>query len=321
MDVKLAFYAELCAITGANRLIREQIWECLQRYSVQSTSASTNWTDSMEQFLSAKQVDGLSRRTLLNYRQMLTTAGAHFQAPPLRVGANDVRGYLAHLADRGLRQSSINTHANTLRSFFAWLSAEGEIPSSPMLRIRSPRIDKRAARCPLTDKDLGRVRAACQTPLERAVLEVLVSTGCRVSEVVSLQVSQIDFTNRTFQVVGKGGKTRAVYFSARAERAMEQYLSSSKNPSVLFSSRRFPYEPLQVGGLQKLLRLLGEQAGLKEHLHPHKLRHTFATSALNRGMDLSVIQHLLGHESPDTTQIYAKLSPKTISRAYAKAVA
>ncbi|MFQ9125643.1 MAG: tyrosine-type recombinase/integrase [Butyricicoccaceae bacterium] len=134
----------------------------------------------------------------------------------------------------------------------------------------------------------------------------LVSSGCRVSEVAGLRVDDIDWRDRKCKVIGKGNKERTVYFSVRAKLMLQLYIEGRKGGEALFSSSRAPYEPLSDRGIEKIISKLGKRIGMERPLYPHLMRHTFASHALNCGMELTIIQHLLGHSDPKTTLIYAK---------------
>ncbi|MEG0944825.1 MAG: tyrosine-type recombinase/integrase [Angelakisella sp.] len=323
MDPKLLLFGEICAVVGiSSQKQQAAVWSCIGRYTVHGMEAACSFDDSLKLFLSAKRVDGLSDRSLHEYERLLTSFNGFVELPPAHIRTDDIRKYLAYLSmDRHLKKSSIQTYINTLRSFFSWLRVEEQIEKSPMDRIKSTHIDKKAARRPLAPEDLEKARNSCQTTLEKAVFEVLVSTGCRLSEITNIPMENIDFRGRSISVIGKGGKSRTVYFSARAKLAMQNFLATSHNQQILFTSLRSPYNPITGRRVQRLLQLIGERAGLSDRLHPHKLRHTFATNALNGGMDITVIQQLLGHEDLDTTQIYAKLSTDSIRNAYDRFVA
>jgi integrase/recombinase XerD len=319
MDSKTLLFSELCAAIGPQSDdVHAAIWSCLSRYEIRGTAASTSFEETVRQFLSAKQVDGLSAKTIREYRRSLAAFGAAVGNPlPAGITADDVRSYLSGLAASGLKPSSVQTYANILRSFFSWLQSEGQIDRSPMLKIRSRRLDRKHSRQPLTSRELEKVRRVCAAPRERALLEMLVSTGCRVSELRLIQLSDMDFRTRSITVTGKGSKTRLVLFSPQAELALDDYAPQS---GYLFPGAA-PDQPMSVRSIQKIIHALGVRAGLPSSLHPHRLRHTFATLAINRGMELPILQQLLGHESADTTEIYAKLSPGTVARAYARTVA
>ena len=156
---------------------------------------------------------------------------------------------------------------------------------------------------------------------EKALIEFLVSTGCRLSEVAQLRAADLNLADRSVQVTGKGDKDRVVYFSVRARLMVQEYIVQRKGGDGLFVSNKSPYEPLKPRAIQRIVRSLSERAGLEDRVHPHLLRHTFATHALNGGMDVTVIQRLLGHEDIATTQIYAELNEEGVRHQYNKYVA
>ncbi len=272
-------------------------------------------------FLAAKKIDGLSPKTLKNYREMLMAFAAQVDKHITKIATDDIRAYIGHLAERGLKDSSIQTHINTLRSFFSWLDVEDLIRKNPMRKIKSLKIDRAKARRPLTAEQLERLRDGCRTYKEKALVEFLVSTGCRLSELVGVRVGAVDWQGRSVVVLGKGGKERTVYFSVRAKLMLQEYLGRRRGGEALFASSRAPYEAMRPRAVEKALQKIGERAGEPMRIHPHLMRHTFASNALNSGMDITIIQHLLGHTDPKTTLIYAELAPRTVKYEYERVVA
>lgn len=272
-------------------------------------------------FLAAKKIDGLSAKTLKNYREMLLAFASREDKPTARISADDIREYIGTLAERGLKDSSIQTHINTLRSFFSWLDMEDMIKRNPMRKIKSLKIDRAKARRPLTQEQLERLRDGCRSYKEKALVEFLVSSGCRLSETVGIRVDAVDWQGRSVTVLGKGGKERTVYFSVRAKLMLQEYLAQRKGGDALFASSRAPYSPMTPRAIEKAMQKIGERAEINQRIHPHILRHTFASNAINAGMDITIIQRLLGHTDPKTTLIYAELSPRTVRYEYEKVVA
>ena len=239
-----------------------------------------------------------------------------------KVTTDDIRGYISYLDEtRHLKDTSLQTHINSLRAFFGWLHTEERIKKNPMSKIKSLKLDKKGARQALTVEELERLRDACKTYREKALIEFLVSTGCRLSEVAQLRAADLNLADRSVQVTGKGDKDRVVYFSVRARLMIEEYMVSRKGGDGLFVSSKSPYDPLKPRAIQRIVHSLSERAGLEGRVHPHLLRHTFATHALNGGMDVTVIQRLLGHEDIATTQIYAELNEEGVRHQYNKYVA
>lgn len=323
MNSKIALFSEICVLADAiSPEIRVAIWRCLEKYTFHEKAAAVGFDEGLAAFLLAKQVDGLTAKTLKNYRENLSAFGSYMsQKAPVHIDTDDIRHYLIHLNVRGLKKNSIQTHLNCLRSFFAWLHREEQISKNPTTKIKSAKIDHKQAREPISFDNLERARMACASMREKVLFEFLVSTGCRLSEVIQITPDKIDFKSRSIIVIGKGGKSRRIYFSTKAKILLLAYLKESPNPSVLLPSSRAPYAAIGKRTIEKILRAIGERAGLNEKLIPHKMRHTFATNALNGGMDIVAIQNLLGHENLDTTQIYAKMSQTAIQGAYNRIMA
>ena len=273
-------------------------------------------------YLGAKRIDGLSERTLKNYRYNLEMFAERMNKSAAKITTDDIRGYIGYLAEnRHLAETSLQTHINTLRAFFGWLHIEEKIKKNPMAKIKSLKLDKKGARQALTVEELERLRDACKTYREKALIEFLVSTGCRLREVAQLRAADLNLAERSVQVTGKGDKDRVVYFSVRARLMVQEYMVQRKGGDGLFVSSKSPYEPLKPRAIQRIVHSLSERAGLEGRVHPHLLRHTFATHALNGGMDVTVIQRLLGHEDIATTQIYAELNEEGVRHQYNKYVA
>ncbi len=303
-------------------LSSEQAQKLVQPYQISCRDGS-GWGDLKKQisaFLAAKRIDGLSARTIENYRYTLGVFAGQVDRAVTKITVDDLREYISYLSEiRGLRDGSLLTHINTLRSFFSWLTVEGVSRRNPMLKIKSPRLDRTRSRHALSQEQLERLRDACKTYKERALVEFLVSSGCRLSEVSGIRMEDVNWRDRSVVVHGKGNKSRKVYFSVRAKLMLEEYIARRKGGDALFVSVKTPYPAMQPRAIQRVLGLIGDRVGL--HVHPHLLRHTFATLALAGGMDITVIQRLLGHEDTKTTLIYAELSQRTIQYEYERIIA
>lgn len=275
----------------------------------------------IKHYLGAKRIDGLSPRTLVNYKYTLELFADRINKSASRITTDDIRGHITYLSDtRHLAETSLQTHINTLRAFFGWLHMEEKIKKNPMLKIRSLKLDKKNARQALSVEELERLRDACEGYREKALVEFLVSTGCRLSEVAQLRVDDLNFSERSVLVTGKGDKDRLVYFSVRARLMLQEYIKERKGGDGLFVSTKAPYLPLKQRAIQRIIQAISERTGLSIRVHPHLLRHTFATHALNAGMDVTAIQRLLGHEDISTTQIYAAMNEDVIKHQYNKYV-
>ena len=178
----------------------------------------------------------------------------------------------------------------------------------PSKKLKTPKKEKRLPKA-LSLEELEMLREACKTNRQRAFLEILCATGCRLSEIQQLNRNDIDYHAKSCKVIGKGDKEREVYFSHKAMYHLEKYLNSRTDDNdALMVSERKPHGRLSGRSIQREISLLAQQAGLEKRVSPHTLRHTFATLTLNNGADITAVQALLGHSNPATTQIYAQLT-------------
>lgn len=322
MNARTELLTEVCASFPQFKN-RQTLWDVLSNYEIFKLGDSGGTLKMrIDHFLNAKKIDGLSQKTIRNYQYTLILFSSQITKPVKHITTDDVRNYVSFLAyTRNIKDSSIQSNLCVLRSFFGWMHTEGILEANPMRKIKSAKIDKKGARHALTQEELERLRDACVGYKEKALVEFLVSTGCRLSELTGIVVENINFRDRSVKVHGKGGKDRMVYFSTRAKLMMEEYLRSRKGGTALFSYSRAPYAPTQSRAIERQIQVIGERAKLTRRVHPHLLRHTFATNALNSGMDIVVIQQLLGHEDVSTTQIYAEISQVSIRNEYEKFVA
>ena len=316
MTAKIDLIAKLTALMPE---CAREIIKIMREYDVQTAQVYDrgNLPRRVEAFLAAKRIDGCRPKTIKGYRERLKLFMTQCSKPVQAITTDDLREYLAYLVDeRHLMDNSVQAHINTLRSFFSWLVDEDNIRKSPMRKIKSLKIDKLRSRHPLTAEQLELVRDGCRGYKEKALVEFLVSSGCRVSEVAGLRVDDIDWRDRKCTVIGKGNKERTVYFSVRAKLMLQLYIAERRGGEALFASSRAPYEPLTDRGIEKMISKLGKRIGMERPRYPHLMRHTFASHALTCGMELTIIQHLLGHSDPKTTLIYAEIDPIRVQYEY-----
>ena len=325
MDAKKELTKRLISIVPkCNDDITQAIRAILQDYMItkETDGGKNDISKRINYYLGAKRIDGISPQTIKNYKYILQLFANRFTKSVTKITTDDIRGYITHLsATRDLKESSLQTHINTLKAFFSWLHIEEKIKKNPMLKIRSMKMDRKNARHALSSEELERLRNACKSYREKALVEFLVSTGCRLSEVTGINVEDLNFADRTVTVIGKGDKERVVYFSIRARLMVQEYLKERKGGTGLFASSKSPYNSLKQRAIQRIIHNIGKRAELSTDVHPHLLRHTFATHALNSGMDVVVIQRLLGHEDIATTQIYATMNEDVVKSQYNKFVA
>lgn len=280
------------------------------------TSGHPDIAEKVRLFLAAKKLEGLSQYTLDGYALDLKIFGNYVQKPVEAITTADIRVFLGQFGH--LKMSSIAKKLSVLKSFFGWLVEEEIIPRDPTRKIKPPKAEKRLPKA-LGIEELETIREACRTPRERALVEVLYSTGCRLGEIHALNRQDINWEQRSCRVVGKGSKEREVFFSWKAIHYLKKYLQSRGDAHpALFVTERKPIRRLSRRAIQREIKLIGERAGVQKNVHPHVYRHTFATLTLNQGADLVAVQSLLGHTNPATTQVYAHLSNERRKEQYQK---
>ncbi len=241
----------------------------------------------------------------------------------------DMLGYLLNLKERNYAVTTLARKVAAAKSFFSFLVSEGKIKTNPMDNISSPKVGKA-----LPDTlSLSQVRellaqpAKLETPeakRDRAMLELLYASGMRVSELINLDLGDIDTKSGFVRPFGKGKKERMVPVYPQAARSVDEYLSATRpkyvhddDQKALFVNQRG--ERLTRQGLWQILKEYAKKVGLEDRVTPHTLRHSFATHMLNGGADLRSVQELLGHANISTTQIYTHLTSEHIRQAYDKA--
>jgi len=283
-----------------------------------------------------------SEHTLRNYGSDLaqfyaflthTPAGDERPEPELdQIDNLTIREFLGALYQRGNGKSSVARKLATLRSFLKFLSSRGAVAANPAKIVASPKQEKRLPEFMMVDAAAQLVEAPDQSTnlgkRDRAILEMLYASGVRVSELVGLDVGDIDLSEGLVRVLGKGRKERIVPFGQKAREALEEYLHARDDllaAAAAIPGRKLAAEAVFLnsrGGrltTRSIVNIVDRYVGcLAQRLkvHPHTLRHTFATHMLNAGADLRSIQELLGHESLSTTQKYTHVSTEQLVRVY-----
>lgn len=271
-------------------------------------------------FLACKKLDGYSQNTIDNYKRILKHFYRTIPKDVDQLTTIDIRMYLALRTKEGLKRSSLAAIIGCLKSFFTWLTDEEYIIKNPMKKIKNMKKEKRLRKA-LSRGELEMLRDVCQTLREKALLEVFYSTGCRLFEVEKMNKSDIDWMTNSLSVIGKGDKERIVYLNAKAALHLKKYLESRKDANpALFVGVRQPYERLGRRGIQKTISDLGVRAKINKPVYPHLIRHTTATHMINNGASLMEVQLYLGHDSPDTTQVYLEMDIQAIKTSHLKHV-
>ncbi|APQ97816.1 site-specific tyrosine recombinase/integron integrase [Clostridium botulinum] len=300
--------------------VRNIVEEVLYRYSILPEETGLVSGDIEEKpriYLASKKLDGLSIKTLKNYRYNLIIFGDYLRKPLAAINTMDLRMFLA-VRCKSMKATSVNGQISILKSFFAWLHDEEYIPKNPAKKLKQTKEPKRL-RHAMTEEEVELLRQASKTDRERALIEFLISTGCRLSEVVGVNKDDINWHEMSLNVIGKGNKERKVYFSTKAKILLKKYLLTREdNNEALFVTSKRPHGRLGGRSIQREIKKIAKRAEIDKSIYPHLFRHSFATCKINSGMPLPVLQHIMGHENPSTTQVYAQLSEENIKYEYKK---
>lgn len=276
--------------------------------------------EALRMFFVSKNVQGCTKRTLVYYRNTLKQFFDFLGQKPIeQITTNDIRYWFAVKKERdGNKVTEINNKRRVLSSFFGWCYREEYLKKNPIAKIEKIRVEKRVKK-PFKDMEIEKLRDGAKDDIRlTAILEVLLSTGCRISEVSGMNRDDLEVDE--IVVYGKGKKERTVYLNAKARIALERYLNTrdDSNPAM-FVSYQEPHSRLLVSGMGHDIRMLGRRCGVKD-VHPHRFRRTSATFALNRGMPIEQVQLMLGHESIETTTLYAISAQEAVKANHKKYV-
>ena len=277
--------------------------------------------------MASKIVSGRSEDTLKQYLAELRCCRATIGKKFRDITTMDLRWYFGMLQEkRGNKMITIQNKIHYINSFYSFLLNEGIISKNPVSRIEAPKIGREIKK-PFSPEEMEAIRKSCTHVRDRALVEFLYSTGLRVSELVSLNIGDVDMVNREFVVNGKGNKERTAYFSPAACFYLKDYLdwreekekiSEKERENVpLFSHIKKSYERISKTGIETMCRRIGKRCGI-ENVHPHRFRRTFATNMAARDMKLQELAKLMGHSKIETTMIYCDIAQNSVKNSYQK---
>lgn len=271
--------------------------------------------DLLEAFLTAKRIEGRSEKTLALYRYRIGQLAAAADVPMRRITVFHLRRFLMDEKERGVADKTLEGMRSIYCSYFGWLHKEGLLPANPCANLAPIKVAK-VVRLPFSDVDLERLREACETPRDKAIVAFLLSTGCRVSEMCGLDRDDIDFSRGEVIVRGKGNKERTVFLGSVALMHLRRYLLERTDDSpALFASRSS--DRLTPNGVRRVLHMAADRAGV-QNVHPHRFRRTLATNLIDHGMPVQQVASVLGHDKLDTTMGYVHQRTEDIHNNYRK---
>lgn len=299
----------------------------------------------LKRFLMAKIAGGRSLRTVQFYKQSVSKALETIGKPYTDITADDIRLYLAIRVQRDqVSKTTANNERRNLSSFYQWLQREEILLKNPMSKVENIKETKQKKKA-FSQMEIEQLRYACRSSRETAIIETLLSTWCRVTEVSSIKKS--DIKDSSITVLGKGDKVREVYLNPKAQLAIERYLDDrNDNNPFLFPRAKYAGDVVamtrnvkrknqadwyknrelvaddghtEMSTIESIVRNIGKRAKV-DNCHPHRFRRTGATMALRAGMPLLTVSKLLGHENIGTTQIYLDITDKELEQAHEKYV-
>lgn len=275
--------------------------------------------DLIKRFVVAKTVAGRTKKTIGYYRNTMLAVNRDIGKDFCLLTPDDIRAYLAKkMVIDNVSAVGCNNIWRVMSSFYSFLVKEDIISKNPMMKVdtvKQPKIKKNA----FSDDEVEKIRNACTNLRDKALVETLLSTWCRVSEMEQMNIRDIN-RDGSMMVRGKGQKDRIVYLNAKAKFAINTYLESRTDSNeALFVSLDKPYARLNKSGIEIVTRGLGKETGI-DKVHPHRFRRTGATFALRAGMPIEMVSRILGHEDLSTTQIYLDIDEHSVSEAHRKYV-
>lgn len=290
----------------------------LTKFEVGKETNSRSSEELADKFIEAKRIEGCSEKTLKYYQKTIVAMVTATRKEVMHITTEDLRKYLTDYQDaKKISKVTVDNVRRILSSFFSWLEDEEYILKSPVRRIHKVKTASTVKET-YTDEALEQMRDSCTELRDLAMIDMFASTGMRVGEMVLLNKNDINFSERECVVLGKGNKQRIVYFDARTKIHLRNYLESRVDDNeALFVTLRSPHTRLTIGGIEVRIRELGQSLGMNK-VHPHKFRRTLATMAIDKGMPIEQLQHLLGHKRIDTTLQYAMVKQSNVKNAHKK---
>ncbi len=280
------------------------------------------WRRHIDMWIACKRLKNCSDLTIDGYRLAVTKLFETVRKEVEDITANDIRAYLdwyQSTREKKISASYFNTLRRYYSSFFTWAQNEGIRTSNPIASIERAQMPY-VVRKPFSPVELEKIKRACETPRDTALIETLFATGGRVSEIAQINISDINFIEKSLILYGKRKKQREVYLTDVACHYIKEYLKTRTDDNeALFVSLKKPYDRIHKCGIESRIHKIGDMAGV-ENVHPHRFRRTLATTAISRGMPVYELRDLMGHDKLETTMVYCKIAQGDIKHSYKKLI-
>lgn len=328
MDIRETIIQEVVSKLGTSNvpdnvihIVQDILTIELNDYEVQKRCTDVSVHDNsaenqLKKFIATKRIEGIAESTLRRYADENIKMIRFLNKPLDEITTFDLRFYLSYRKQQNnVSNRTLDGIRRCYSSFFGWLSAERIINHNPCLALSQIKYRKQIKK-PYSAIEMEKIRKSCKNIRDLAIVDFLYCTGCRVSEVSRLNISDINIEKRECTVLGKGNKERTVYLSDVAVMYLQEYIFSRTDTNdALFVGRGG--SRIGKNGIEALLHRIGKVAGV-HNVHPHRFRRTLATNLLDRGMNIQDVAAILGHSDLKTTQVYCYISQNNVKSAYRK---
>ena len=311
---------------GQARALKESLELTLSKYNIMEDISKADMIRIQEEnakilrdFINAKGIEGRSSSTLYAYAKEVSKMFMCINKPLNSITATDIRDYMAFRKQTGgLKSHTLANIRLYLMSFFKWCYIEEIIRKNPMDRIGVVKVEEKVIET-LTDEEQEMIRCACDNERDLAIIDLLSGSGMRVSELVGLNITDVNFQNGELKVFGKGSKERICFLTGKSKVHLKWYLESrdDDNPALFVTAKK-PHERISKAGVEFILRNIAKKSNIDSiRLYPHKFRSTLATNMINKGAAAEHVQGILGHSNVNTTlKNYARIDKETYKRAH-----
>ena len=304
------------SITKAMKVLSE-VLSVFDVTQIDDDSGGAESEELLKTFLDAKRLEGRSEKTIKRYAYIIGRMYKSINAPVRKISVFHLRNYLSAEKSRGVSDSTLDGNRQIFSSYFSWLQKEGLIDTNPTVNLNPIKSIKKV-RKPYSAIEIEKLKECCGNNRDKAILSILLSTGCRVSEVCALNREDIDFQTKEILVLGKGNKERTVFMDDVTSMLLTRYLDERKDSlPALFIGKGS--ERMTPNGIRSMLTGLSRKAGV-DNTHPHRFRRTLATNLIDHGMSIQEVASILGHEKLDTTMKYVYLNKVNVKNSYNKYV-
>ena len=289
--------------------------DVIQSFDFREVTAIEKSDDFINCYIDALRVQGRSEKTIRRYSYVIGRLMEFVKIPIRQITVYHLRNYIAARKTTGVADTTLESEREVFTAYFNWLQRESLIDKNPTSNLGTVKCAKKEKKT-FNEIELAKLNSGCKSVRDKAIVNFLCSTGCRISEMTELNRNQIHFDRLECVVHGKGNKERIVYMSPVAGMYLKEYLMSRKDDeNALFIGQR--HERLQPGGVRIMLKTLAKNTGV-EHCHPHKFRRTLATELSRKGMAIQEVARILGHDKIDTTMKYVVLNNDDVKASYRK---